>query len=1407
MAPTGTETPAVPPKFIPDSMQYSLWKKEVNMWSHVTNITKSKQGVMVALYSLPPGSKIKDNVMEQLGEGELKNERGLENLMKFLDKIYQKNDIFTARDKFNEFLYCELKDFESMDEYIMEHNRLYKRVEKFDICKMSSGARGFLLLERAKLTFKEQQFVLTGVNFEESDTLHEQIEASLLKFFGKQATSTIQKQSSITLKEEDSFYTAGYSQRPFSKGNFYRGNRSRGFNHRGGQGRGYGNVQPGPSSPKLLGATGGTSRPKQKKVNLDQYGNIVLCYNCGSKFHLVKECPDRQFSSHQIYETSHDSSELKEKEKDKDENVEDVYAMNLNSALEEVCFMAETVNCAILDSACTSTVCGVAWLTCYMDSLDCENREKVKEYESSTKFRFGNGNMLSSLKRVHIPCTIANKTLYLKTDVVSSDIPLLLGKPTMKKMNMKLDMEHDTVVLCGETIKLDCTPSGHYFIPLARPNIEELNVQDVLHVLDVKNVKDKREAVKHLHRQFGHTTARRLRFYFTKAGIVDKEYMNLIDDVTEKCEICPKWKKTPSRPIVSLPMATEFNETVAMDLKIWNKEKHIYILHLIDLFTRFSISTIITSKDCQVVVDKVMQCWIGTGLGTPEKFLVDNGGEFSGDYFKDMCENLNIMVMHTAADSPFSNGICERNHAVIDEMLMKIMADEPKCRLGTALAWAVHAKNSLHMVSGFSPYQLVYGRNPTIPNVLCNKPPALENTTISKVMMEHLSAIHSSREAFTKAECSERISRALRYKIRSSETVFTQGDIVYYKKDGVREWKGPGKVIGIDGKTLIVKHGVGILRVHSNRAMLKSNSDIIENTNENSSEENEEICKRLQLENQKSSTELGIGSNGMNEEDAVENDFEGFQDNNMINDLDDNMKNDFEGFITSSYIDEADEEILICADITHKNNVMKAKQIELDKWKEFCVYTEVPDIGQPALSCRWVLTEKPLDEVLPIKSRLVARGYEEDLTNSNVRKDSPTAGKPLIKIFFAILATLRWLGQSIDVKAAFLQGKPLDREVFLKPPKEAANMEGKLWKLHKAVYGLNDASRVWYFTIKKCLLDLGCKQVKSDPAMFYWYKENKLSGIFVMHVDDFLYGGTKEFLKLVIDCVKQQFRIGSQEAGAFTYVGLNIQQTDEGIVMNQRSYLKSVQPIEVPTIKKGHSDILDKTNSDNLRSLIGQLNWLGSQTRPDCSFDVLELSISMKQPIKENIVRANKTVKRLKYEDCDILFPDLGNLNQLKLVVFSDASHANLPDGYSSAGGFIVFLVGSNKRCCPLAWEAKKMKRVVKSTLAAETLALVEALDMAFYLGSVLSEIISVKIPIECYVDNKSLWENTQSTKNVTEKRLRIDLASIKEMLQNGEISAIHWVESSNQLSDCFTKRGVSCEKLLNIIKSGNFCI
>ena len=123
---------------------------------------------------------------------------------------------------------------------------------------------------------------------------------------------------------------------------------------------------------------------------------------------------------------------------------------------------------------------------------------------------------------------------------------------------------------------------------------------------------------------------------------------------------------------------------------------------------------------------------------------------------------------------------------------------------------------------------------------------------------------------------------------------------------------------------------------------------------------------------------------------------------------------------------------------------------------------------------------------------------------------------------------------------------------------------------------------------------------------------------------------------------------------------------------------------------------------------------------------------------------------------------------------------------------------------CPLSWGSKKIRRVVHSTLAAETLALVQAVDVSYYLSHILSIImLGKKVDINCFVDNKSLWENVHSTKSVSEKRLRIDLACLKQMLQCHELSTIKWVSSCNQLSDCFTKRGVCTKKLLDTLEKG----
>ena len=50
---------------------------------------------------------------------------------------------------------------------------------------------------------------------------------------------------------------------------------------------------------------------------------------------------------------------------------------------------------------------------------------------------------------------------------------------------------------------------------------------------------------------------------------------------------------------------------------------------------------------------------------------------------------------------------------------------------------------------------------------------------------------------------------------------------------------------------------------------------------------------------------------------------------------------------------------------------------------------------------------------------------------------------------------MKWNLESIDIKAAFLQGSKIDCTIFIKPPTEAKT--NKLWELQKCVYGLADA--------------------------------------------------------------------------------------------------------------------------------------------------------------------------------------------------------------------------------------------------------------------------------------------------------------------------------------------------------------
>ena len=74
-----------------------------------------------------------------------------------------------------------------------------------------------------------------------------------------------------------------------------------------------------------------------------------------------------------------------------------------------------------------------------------------------------------------------------------------------------------------------------------------------------------------LHKQFAHPSSEKLIKLVKKSGCYDGDLIKEIQSISDNCEICLRYKRTPARPAVSLPLAYNFNDVIAMDLKYWSR--------------------------------------------------------------------------------------------------------------------------------------------------------------------------------------------------------------------------------------------------------------------------------------------------------------------------------------------------------------------------------------------------------------------------------------------------------------------------------------------------------------------------------------------------------------------------------------------------------------------------------------------------------------------------------------------------------------------------------------------------------------------------------------------------------------------------------------------------------------------
>ena len=202
-----------------------------------------------------------------------------------------------------------------------------------------------------------------------------------------------------------------------------------------------------------------------------------------------------------------------------------------------------------------------------------------------------------------------------------------------------------------------------------------------------------------------------------------------------------------------------------------------------------------------------------------------SGGEFINQELTTLAEYLDVRQTSTAANSPNQNGCNERKHAVVDRIIEKMLFADPTIPPEIALCWALNAKNTLENNQGFSPAQLVFGENPSLPSVYAAGPPGWEEVEMSKSLSQHIQALHLAREAFMQVENDKALKTILKKRVYSNTIELNPGDWIYYKND--RKWEGPIKITTKDGKLLYAVRAGKLVTINADHAKLVKTKNVM----------------------------------------------------------------------------------------------------------------------------------------------------------------------------------------------------------------------------------------------------------------------------------------------------------------------------------------------------------------------------------------------------------------------------------------------------------------------------------------------------------------------------------------------------------------------------------------------------
>ena len=138
------------------------------------------------------------------------------------------------------------------------------------------------------------------------------------------------------------------------------------------------------------------------------------------------------------------------------------------------------------------------------------------------------------------------------------------------------------------------------------------------------------------------------------------------------------------------------------------------ILVITDHFTRFAVAIPTKNQTAKTTADALYKEFI-VRYGIPDRIHSDQGANFESQLIRELCQVMGIKKSRTSIYHPAGNGMTERFNRTLLSMLGTLETEKKK-NWKQFVAPLVHAYNCIkHESTGYSPYSLLFGREPRLP--------------------------------------------------------------------------------------------------------------------------------------------------------------------------------------------------------------------------------------------------------------------------------------------------------------------------------------------------------------------------------------------------------------------------------------------------------------------------------------------------------------------------------------------------------------------------------------------------------------------------------------------------------------------------------------------------------------------